>query len=163
MADENLKALIAQGLTAMQAGTKTAEGATQEIQDDASHPELRRALQQGSQQSREWAQRIDQALHEAGGPTGENSNPILEAHYEVSKRIRGNAPDDRARDLGIIANGQLALHYWIAAFGTMRNYCEKSGMAEAARNFRQCLDEAKQADEKHNEIAEQLLRQPAMA
>ncbi|PAX07944.1 ferritin-like domain-containing protein [Sphingomonas lenta] len=163
MADDNLKALIAQGLTAMHAGTKVAEGATQEIQDDARSPELRQALEQGSQQSRQWAQRIEQALTEVGGPTSENSNPILEAHYEVSKRIRGQAPDDQSRDLGIIANGQLALHYWIAAFGTMRNYCEKAGMSQAAQNFRQCLDEAKQADERHNEIAEQLLRRPAMA
>lgn len=163
MADDNLKALIAQGLTAMHAGTRVAEGATQEIQNDASHPELKQALEQGSQQSKQWAQRIEQALGEVGGPTGENNNPVLEAHYEVSKRIRAQAADDGSRDLGIIAAGQLALHYWIAAFGTMRNYCEKSGMTEAAQNFRQCVTEAEQADQRHNEIAEALLKQPAMA
>lgn len=158
MADDDLKRLVAQGLTAMRAGCEVAKGATQEIQDDARDPALKQALEQGSQASQQWAQRIDQALGEAGGPTGGNDNPVLEAHYEVSKRIRGQAPDDRSRDLGIIANGQLALHYWIAAFGTMRNYAEKLGMSEAAQGFRQSLDEAKQADQKHNEIAEQLLQ-----
>lgn len=164
MADEGLRALVAQGLTAMRAGGEVAKGATQEIQGDARDPGLKEALQQGSQVSEQWAQRIDRALQEAGGPNGDNSNPILEAHYEVSKRIRGQASDDRARDLGIIANGQLALHYWIAAFGTMRNYCEKLGMSEAAQGFRQCVNEAEQADQKHNELAEKLLQgQPEMA
>ena len=164
MADEGLRALVAQGLTAMKAGAEVAKGATQEIQGDARDPGLTEALRQGSQVSERWAQRIDQALQEAGGPNGESSNPIMEAHYEVSKRIRGAAEDDRARDLGIIANGQLALHYWIAAFGTMRNYAEKLGMSEAAQNFRQCVQEAEAADQKHNELAEGLLqRQPEAA
>lgn len=162
MADDNLKALVAQGLTAMKAGCDVAKKATQDIQDDASHPELKQALQQGSKTSEGWAQRIDQALQQAGGPKGDDSNPIMEAHYEVSKRIRGQAPDDMSRDLGIVASGQLALHYWIASFGTMRNYAEKLGMNDAAQGFAQSLDEAKQADQKQNELAEKLL-QPAMA
>lgn len=161
MADEALKALVAQGLTAMRAGCEVAKGATQEIQDDARDPGLKEALQQGSQASEQWGERIERALGEAGGPKGESSNPILEAHHEVSKRIRGQAADDRSRDLGIIADGQLALHYWIAAFGTMRNYCEKLGMSEAAQNFRQCVQEAEQANQKHNELAEGLLAQGA--
>lgn len=162
MADDNLKALVAQGLTAMKAGCDVARKATQDIQDDASHPELKQALQQGSSTSESWAQRIDQALQQAGGPKGDDSNPIMEAHYEVSRRIRGQAPDDMSRDLGIVASGQLALHYWIASFGTMRNYAEKLGMNDVARGFQQSLDEAKQADQKQNDLAEKLL-QSAMA
>ena len=82
---------------------------------------------------------------------------MLEAHYEVSRRIREAAPDDASRDLGIIASGQLALHYWIASFGTMANYCRQTGMDDAARDMKACADEAKQADEKHSQLAEQLL------
>ena len=57
------------------------------------------------------------AQREAGEAQTQD-NPILQAHYEVSKRIRGEASDAQTRDLGIVAAGQLALHYWIAAFGT---------------------------------------------
>lgn len=163
MADDNLKQLIAQGLTALKAGAQVAERATQEIQDSATSPDLKQALEQGSQQSREWAARIDRAIEEVGGPTGENDNPILEAHHEVSKRIREQAPDDNVRDLGIIAAGQLALHYWVASFGTIRNYAEKLGLERTDREFRQSAEEAKQADEQHNQLAERLLRQPEMA
>jgi ferritin-like metal-binding protein YciE len=156
MADDNLKQLVAQGLAAMHAGSQVAAKATDEITGDTRHPALREALQQGNEQSKQWAERIDRARRQAGGD-GPNDNPVLEAHYEVSRRIRGQAPDDTTRDLGIIAAGQLALHYWIAAFGTMANYANKLGMEDVGRDMKQSADEAKQADEKHTQIAEQLL------
>ena len=157
MADDNLKQIVAQGLSAMKAGSDVAARATDEISNDVTHPELKAALEEGNRTSQQWAERIDRAVQQAGdGQQGDN--PVLEAHYEVSRRIRGQAPDDTSRDLGIIANGQLALHYWIASFGTMANYLNKLGMSDAGREMKQSVDEAKQADEKHTRLAEQLLQ-----
>ncbi len=161
MADENLRQLVAQGLAALRAGSQVAQGATQEIQDSASHPDLKQALEQGTQTAQGWSERIERALQEAGGPAGEESNPILQAHFDVSRRIRNEAPDDTSRDLGIIAAGQLALHYWIAAFGTLASYAKQLGMQGTARDLHQCVEEAKQADEQHTALAERLLGQPA--
>ena len=154
MAD-NLNTLVSQGLSAMKAGSAVAAKATDEIGNDATHPDLKAALDEGNRTSKQWADRIDRALQQAGGD--QQDNPILEAHYEVSRRIRQQAPDDQSRDLGIIASGQLALHYWIAAFGTMASYTKKLGMNEAAADMKSSADEAKQADEKHTALAEQLL------
>lgn len=156
MASEQLKPLIQQGLAAMKAGSQAAAGATDEIQHDARNPQLKAALNQGNETSKQWTARLDRALQEAGG-AGEQQNLILEAHYEVSKKIRQQAPDDYSRDLGIIAAGQLALHYWIAAFGTMRTYAAQAGMSQAGQEMQTCLDEAKQADERHTQIAEQIM------
>lgn len=135
-----------------------AKKATAEIQADASHPELQAALQQGNKTSEQWAQRVEKALAETGGAE-DTGNPILEAHYQVSKEIRRKAPDAMSRDLGIVAAGQLALHYWIAAFGTLGNYAAKLGLAETERSMRTSLDEAKQADQQHTAIAEKMLAQ----
>lgn len=157
MADDNLKQIVAQGLSAMKAGSEVAAKATNEISNDVSAPELKAALEEGNQTSQQWAQRIDRAVQQVGnGQQGDN--PVLEAHFEVSRRIRQQAPDSNSRDLGIVANGQLALHYWIAAFGTMANYLNKLGLEDAGREMKQSTDEAKQADEKHTMLAEQLLR-----
>ncbi len=156
MADQEIKTLIAHGLQALKAGSEVAKKATAEIQNDASHPELKSALQAGNSISEQWAQRIDQAITEAGSV--ENAgNPILDAHYEVSKRIRQNAPDTTSRDLGIVAAGQLALHYWIAAFGTLGNYASKLGMEQVSQSMHSSLEEAKQADQQHTALAEKLL------
>ena len=59
----------------------------------------------------------------------------------------------------MIANGQLALHYWVAAFGTMANYAKQLGMSDVAQDMKTCADEAKQADEQHTALAERLLAQ----
>jgi len=156
MNQDNLKQLVAQGLAAMKAGSDVAAKATDEIGDDARHPDLKAALDEGNRRSRTWAERIESAVAQAGGGQ-QGDNPVLEAHYEVSRRIRGQASDDTVRDLGIVAAGQLALHYWIAAFGTMASYTAALGMDEVARDMRASADEAKQADEKHTALAKQLL------
>lgn len=96
--DEALRQLVAQGLAALKAGGEIAAGATDEIRNDARDPELRQALEQGNQTAQQWAQRVDRALDEVGG-YDRAENPIVRAHYEVSKKIRGEAADDRSRDL----------------------------------------------------------------
>ncbi|WP_299291833.1 DUF892 family protein [uncultured Mucilaginibacter sp.] len=156
MEKQNLKELIKQGFAAMKAGSKVAEEATSEIQNDVKNEELKNALQQGNEQSKVWAQRIDQGLEEAGG-NADQDNEILKAHYQVSKKIRQQAADDNTRDLGIIASGQMSLHYWIAAFGTQASYAAAVGLAQAQQAMQACLDEAKQADEKYTQIAKSIL------
>jgi ferritin-like metal-binding protein YciE len=156
MANEQLKVLIQQGLAALKAGSHVAARATDEIQNDARNPHLKAALDQGNETSKQWSERIERAIQEAGGE-GEQQNPILEAHYQVSKKIRQQAPDDYSRDLGIIAAGQLALHYWIASFGTLRTYAGQAGLSQTEQDLQACLDEAKQADEQHTQIAEQIM------
>lgn len=142
----------------MKAGSDVAAKATDEISNDASHPDLKSALEQGNQTSIEWANRIDRAVEQARG-RGHQDNPVLEAHYEVSRRIRQEAPDEQSRDLGTIASGQLVLHYWIAVFGTVANCAGQLGMDDVARDMKTSADEAKQADEKHTQIAGTLLNQ----
>lgn len=156
METQNLKELIKQGFAAMKAGSKVAAEATDEIQNDAKNEELKSALKVGNEQSKVWAERIDRGLQEAGGQA-EQENKILKAHYEVSKEIRQHAKDDDVRDLGIITSGQLAIHYWIAAFGTQVSYAAAAGLNQAQQDMQACLDEAKKADEKHTQIAKSIL------
>ncbi len=91
------------------------------------------------------------------GANGEGENPVLEAHYEVARKICDSVPDEQVRDLGIIAAGQLALHYWIASFGTLHAYAKQLGMDGTAQAMGQSLAEAKQADEKHTQLAAQIM------
>jgi ferritin-like metal-binding protein YciE len=156
MNTEDLKQLIKDGLSAQQAGSKVAAKATDEILDDATNPELKTLLQRGNETAKQWEQRLKQAIEEAGG-VEEQDNEILEAHYEVSKEIRGQADTDDVRDLGIIASGQMALHYWIASFGTVASYAKAAGLTQTAENLHRSVEEAKQADEQHTDLAKRLL------
>jgi ferritin-like metal-binding protein YciE len=140
----------------MRAGSKIAAEATDNIYNMASNEELKQSLKEGSNKAEEWLRRIETGLNEAGG-SDENSNEIIKAHVEVSRRIMEQASDDYSRDLGIIASGQLALHYWIAAFGTQHSYAEAAGLQQAASNMKMCVEEAKAADEKYTQIAQQIM------
>jgi ferritin-like metal-binding protein YciE len=156
MNTEDLKQLVKDGLAAQQAGSKVAAKATAEILDDATNAELKSLLQRGNETAKQWQQRIEQAIDEAGG-VDDQDNEIIEAHYEVSKEIRGQADTDQVRDLGIIASGQLALHYWIASFGTVASYAGAAGLTQAAEALHRSVEEAKQADEQHTALAKRLL------
>ena len=65
--------------------------------------------------------------------------------------------DATSRDLGIVACGQIGLHYWISTFGTIGNYARQLGMEDIAHHMKTSSDEAKQADEQLTAIAEELL------
>ncbi|RZK25753.1 MAG: hypothetical protein EOO63_15620, partial [Hymenobacter sp.] len=93
MNTEDLKQLIKDGLAAQQAGSKVAAKATAEILDDATDAELKTLLQRGNDTSKQWEQRLERAIQEAGG-VDDQDNEIVEAHYEVSKEIRGQASTD---------------------------------------------------------------------
>ncbi len=151
-----LKNLITQGLPALKAGLEEAKKHIDDIIDSATNPKLKQVLEQGKQTSAQWEQRVRKAMEDAGA-NGERDNPIIEAHGEVAERIRNDAPTDGVRDLGIIASGQLALHYWIAAFGTMASYCASADMTDAAERLSQCVDDARQADEMHTDLAYEIM------
>ncbi|UOQ68772.1 DUF892 family protein [Hymenobacter volaticus] len=156
MNTDDLKQLIQDGLSAQQAGSQVAAKATDEILNDATHPALKQALEQGNATAKEWAARIERAIAEVGGGD-KQTNEILEAHYEVSKQIRAKATTDAVRDLGIIASGQLALHYWIASFGTVAAYAASAGFTQTEQELKASVQDAKQADEQHTDIAKQIL------
>lgn len=154
--NEHLKQLVADGLLALKAGGRVTAAANDETLSAITDPELRSVLTTGSDALREWSARVDRALGEVG-VTGEGENPILEAHVRVAREIRGAAPDVQVRDLDIIAAGQLALHYWIAAFGTLRAYAERLELTQTAQELGRSVDEAKQADELHTQLAARIM------
>lgn len=156
MANQQLKPLVQMALAEMKAGGEISAKATDDILHDATNPELKAALDQGNDTSKQWAARINRALEEVGAGD-EQKNAIVEAHYKTAKEARSKAPDDHSRDLGIIATGQLSLHYWIASFGTLGAYVKQAGMSRIAQDMELCLQEAKQSDEQYTQIAQRML------
>ncbi len=152
MANDQLTYLIQESIASMQAGGQIAKKATSEIHEAASNSKLKSALEQANKQAEQWRQRVDQALQESGG-SSEGGNRIIEALYDVSKSVLTKYDDDYSRDLAIIETSQLALHYWIAAFGTMDAYAKRAGLSQTSQNMEKCRKEAEQADKKYTDIA----------
>ena len=116
----DIEIMLQDAIAAMLAASASGSEATLKIEQQASDTDLKDMLRQGSRHAETWRERLSAANEKLGGgqtPTG--SNPIIDALQQVGGKIIGKAADPAARDLGIIASGQLVVHYYIAAFGTM--------------------------------------------
>ncbi len=154
-ANQDVKAMLQDAIAALQAASAAGHEATSKIQQQAHNPDLKAMLQQGSKYAETWRERLSDALTKVGG-SGSSAgagNPIIDSIQQVGGRIIQKATDPAARDLGIIASGQLALHYYIAAFGTMTAYAKLLGLPEVASSIHECLLEAKRGDERYTELA----------
>ena len=69
--------------------------------------------------------------------------------------------DDATMDACLIAAGQRAEHYEMAAYGTLVAWAQAHGHDEAAELLQQTLDEEKAADEKLTPLAEGGINQEA--
>ena len=158
MQEELLRHLTEQGLQSVQAACKMGQEATSKVEGMVTAPELKEHLRKGNEHSRQWTERVSKVQQATHGTSQEGDNPIIKAHQEVADRIAQHAKDPQERDLGLIASGQLALHYYIGAFGTLASYIEAMGHPEEAKTLKQCADEAKQGDEGYTQIAKQMLQ-----
>jgi ferritin-like metal-binding protein YciE len=69
--------------------------------------------------------------------------------------------DDATMDACLIAGGQRAEHYEMAAYGTLVAWAQAMGHNEAAMLLQETLDEEKAADEKLSDLAEGGINQAA--
>jgi len=120
----------------------------------ADAPELRRAFEEHLAQTQEHVVRIQQVMTELGLPErGKTCKGIAGIISEGAALMEEDA-EPAVMDAGLIAGGQRAEHYEMAAYGTLRAYAETLGLANAARLHQQTLDEEKKADQKLSELAE---------
>ena len=157
MNEDNLKELVKQGLLALKTAGEIGKGAAADVAKDATNPELKKLLSDGSAQADRGASQIQSLLAGMGAGDERNDNPIIQAHTDVSKRIREQAKSPETRDLGIIASGQLVMHYYIASYGTLAQYAERLGMNDAKTTLGKLLDDSKATDERMTDVAKLIL------
>jgi ferritin-like metal-binding protein YciE len=80
---------------------------------------------------------------------------------EEGKSIMEEDFDDTTMDACLIAAGQRAEHYEMAAYGTLIAWAQAMGHTEAAKLLQQTLDEEKAADKKLSGLAESGINQSA--
>lgn len=163
MANDALKTLFVQGLQALHtAGEEGSKSAAANL-DAASAPELKQMLREGSEAAKGHAERMEQLFQMAGARPGGKENPVMRGIQAANEQILDASDDAQTRDAGIIATGQIALHYHIAAFGTLGAYAKALGMTEAAGLLHRMVEECKQMDERYTRLAETVVNPRASA
>ena len=120
----------------------------------ATSTELRDAFESHLQETRGHVQRIEQVLNGLGEKVRGKHCDGIEGIIEEGASVIEEEFDDVTMDACLIAAGQRAEHYEMAAYGSMVAWARAMGHDDAADLLQQTLDEEKAADEKLTSLAE---------
>jgi ferritin-like metal-binding protein YciE len=123
--------------------------------ESAQSDELRNALNEHLEVTRNQAARLEQIFEklgeEPGGEKCKGMEGVLKEGSDVLKEV-----SEEVMDAAIIASAQRVEHYEMAGYGTARTYAELLGDDDAAALLDQTLSEEKEADETLSGLAEEL-------
>jgi ferritin-like metal-binding protein YciE len=127
----------------------------------ASSPELRDAFTTHREETQGQIQRLEEVFASLDEKVRGKHCDGIAGILEEGKAIMEEDFDEAAMDACLIAAGQRAEHYEMAAYGTLVAWARAMGHDEAAELLQQNLDEEKAADEKLSQLAEGGINQEA--
>jgi ferritin-like metal-binding protein YciE len=127
----------------------------------ASSPELRQAFETHREETQGQIERLEQVFESIEEKVRGKHCDGIAGIIEEGKSIMEEDFDDSTMDACLIAAGQRAEHYEMAAYGTLVAWAKAMGHEEAAILLQQTLDEEKAADEKLSTLAEGGINQEA--
>jgi ferritin-like metal-binding protein YciE len=127
----------------------------------ASSPELSSAFENHLEETRGQITRLEQVFTSLGEKARGKHCDGIAGIIEEGKSIMEEDFDETTMDACLIAAGQRAEHYEMAAYGTLVAWARAMGHNEAARLLQQTLDEEKAADKKLSGLAEGGINQEA--
>jgi ferritin-like metal-binding protein YciE len=120
----------------------------------ATSPNLRKAFESHLEETRGQIERLEQVFASLDEKVRGKHCDGIEGIIEEGKAVMEEDFDEVTMDACLIAGGQRAEHYEMAAYGTLVAWARAMGHDEAADLLQENLDEEKAADEKLTAIAE---------
>jgi ferritin-like metal-binding protein YciE len=127
----------------------------------ASSDDLRQAFEMHLGETEGQIQRLEQVFEILGEKARGKRCEGVAGIIEEAKAIMEEDFDDATLDACLIAAGQRAEHYEMAAYGTLVAWARAMGHDESADLLQQTLDEEKTADEKLTTLAESGINETA--
>lgn len=115
--------------------------------------ELREALSEHLEETREHVRRLDQIATLLGERLSGEHCPAMEGLLKEVKERLDLGEKGAVRDAAIISSLQRVEHYEIAAYGSARTFAELEEEDEVEELLAETLDEEKNADERLTDIA----------
>src|SRR5687767_8954942 len=115
---------------------------------------LREAFESHLQETQGQIERLEQVFESLEEKVRGKHCEGIAGIIEEGKSIMEEDFDEATMDACLIAAGQRAEHYEMAAYGTLVAWAQAMGHSEAAQPLQQTLDEDKAADKKLSGLAE---------
>jgi ferritin-like metal-binding protein YciE len=143
---EELRDLYSAETMLLKALPKAADAATSE--------ELRSALEDHLDQTKEQVERLDEVFQNLGANPKGKKCLAMEGLIKECDEVLSEDMDENVRDAAIIGSCQRIEHYEIAVYGTVCTYAKLLDRDDDLDLLGQTLDEEKEADENLTDIAE---------
>jgi ferritin-like metal-binding protein YciE len=127
----------------------------------ARSPELRTAFEEHLEETRGQIERLEQIFGNLDEKVRGKHCEGIAGIIEEGKSVMEEDFDDATMDACLIAGGQRAEHYEMAAYGTLIAWAKAMGHMDVVDLLQQTLDEEKAADEKLSALAEGGINQTA--
>ena len=127
----------------------------------ASSPELRTAFEKHLEETRGHVDRLERVFESLDEKVRGKHCDGIAGIIEEGKSVMEEDFDEATMDACLIAGGQRAEHYEMAAYGTLVAWAQAMGHVEAADLLQQTLVEEKAADKKLSQLAEGGINQAA--
>jgi ferritin-like metal-binding protein YciE len=129
----------------------------------AASDELREAFESHLEETRGHIERLEQVFASLDEKVRAKHCDGIAGIIEEGKSVMEEDFDEQAMDACLIASGQRAEHYEMAAYGTLVAWATAMGHTDAAELLQENLDEEKAADEKLTALAEGGINEAAAA
>ncbi len=150
---ENLEQLFLQELRDLYDAEDQITEALPKMIEAANHEELKSALQQHLEVTRQQIQRLENIFETLGEDASGQTCKGMKGVIKEGDDIVSQGGDHATVDAGIISAAQRVEHYEMAGYGTVRTYAELLGQKKIASLLQQTLDEEREADETLSQIA----------
>jgi ferritin-like metal-binding protein YciE len=127
----------------------------------SSNPRLRQAFEAHLRETQGQIKRLEQVFESLDEKVRGKYCDGIAGIVEEGKSIMEEDFDDNTMVACLIAAGQRAEHYEMAAYGTLVAWAQAMGHTKAAKLLQQTLDEEKAADKKLSGLAEGGINQSA--
>jgi ferritin-like metal-binding protein YciE len=127
--------------------------------ESAGSSQLRSALEQHLQETRNHVARLERVFASIGVESRATSNAILGQLTSAANDSVSHIEDSLLRDAALIVNGNFVEHYEIALYGSLAAFAKNLGLPDIAKLLNETLAEEKAADAKLSQIGETLLAQ----
>ena len=127
----------------------------------ASSPKLRQAFESHLEETKGHVTRLEQVFVSLDEKVRGKHCDGIAGIIEEGKSVMEEDFDDTTMDACLIASGQRAEHYEMAAYGTLVAWAQAMGHTEAVKLLQKTLDEEKAADKKLTGLAEGGINQTA--
>ena len=104
-------------------------------------PDLRSSLEAGVKANRKQAQRLEKVFKLLGLDPKGTPDQAMQGIIDTNNTLVAQTSNPTERDLIVIASGQHAAHFYLAAYGPLRHYARELGRTKVADLFQKTLDE----------------------